>query len=140
MNKENKLYFESIYINLNSIDFKRIEDAKEVVEGFKIVVKDSYDIVGYSNENFNIQFSRKVELEPKSSFEIIVKFDLLFNLGSKTIKKYQNDVDGLHEVIKEKTEKAIQLSNVISRASALISSISMQLNCNPIITPPVLQK
>ena len=135
---EKKLYFDSIIINLNSVDFKKMSDTNENVESFKIIVKDLYEISSISDHDFNICYERKIELEPKKLFTISVKFDLVFVLSGKTKKMYQDKREELVELIKEKAEKALQLTNVTSRASSLISSISMQLNCNPIITPPTL--
>ena len=138
--EEKKIAFNSMSIQLDSVDFKKVKNIETNFDRIKIITKDYFDLVELTKESFTISYERKVELEPKIMFEISVKFDVIFRFGEKTIDEYKDNFEELREVVKEKLEKAIEISNVIPRASAIISSLTLNLNNRPIITPPSLQK
>lgn len=142
MKKDDKiLYFESAKIELTSVDFKIIKnDENSSGSPKKIITKDSINLQELNYDFFTLRYERKVQLDPISLFDISVKYEVTFKFSKDTINEYKDNLEELNVVVNEKLEKALLLTNVISRASNIISNITMQLNGNAIITPPSIQK
>ena len=139
-NKEKKLYFSNIDIELDSVNYSKVmNNPKEKVNRLAIVTRDNSDVISINNNCFVAKFIRKVELEPKVFFEISVYYDLTFYFDKRTVKEYENNFEALRELVNEKLLRAIELTGVTSKASAVISSLTMN-NGNPVITPPTFQK
>ena len=134
--KEKQLYFNSITIDLEKIRYDVVNNPKEIINNINIVACDSYNIIDSNINGFTLMYKRSVEFEPNVLYEIEVVYKLHFNFDIKTIDEYKNNYNELKELIAKKAEKAINMVGVASRASALISSITMQNNGNAVITQP----
>lgn len=129
------LNFDNINTSLNKVVYNKIPDSS-TTDKITISMKDSYQIKTIDLNGFSMYYERKVSLEPKILFELTVGFDLDFAFTKQIKDKYVNDFEKLKEIVMMKEEKPIVITNVISQASTLISSITMFLGMNPIITPP----
>lgn len=135
--EEKKLYFKAILCELNSVDYEKGISIDKNFDGpIKTITRDSYKVVNYSARGFDIVFERKVELDPKVLFSMSVKYDVSFLFSDDTIKEYENKLDDLKALIDVKLEKAINVSGVVAKASALVSSVTIQNYGNPVITQP----
>lgn len=136
---EKKIFFESIQMDLLSVDYKKI-NTNIAAENLKIVIRDSYVLLNITSQGFELNYKRNVVFEPKSLFEIIVVYGIKFNFAQNTISEFENNMSELEELVKIKAEKAINLTGAISKASSLISSITMQNNGTPLVTIPSFVK
>ena len=134
---EKSLYFKSIYIDLKKVNYDKINShLPKVDEQIKVVTKDSYQITELSLSGFTLNYQRSVELDPKVLFDIKVIYEIRYEFTDDLVKEYSDKFDELSELVNFKAEKAINMTGVASRASALISCITMQNSGNAIITPP----
>ena len=140
-NDEKLLYFKSSRIEISNIVFNKTEGSDDTVKkALEINITDSYRIDNFDISYLNIYFSRKVDFDPNILFSVFVEYIVKLEFDDKTKKEYGTNMELLGNTIKEKLEKIIELSNVIPRASSLISSITQNNNGNPVITPPLLIK
>lgn len=140
-NEEKLLYFKSGKIEINNITFVRMGDNDEAIKKpLEINVTDSYKIENYNSKILSFCFSRKVGFTPNVLFSVLVEFIVELEFADKTKKEYGMNLELLGNTIKEKMEKIVELSNVIPRASSLISAITQNNNGNPVVTPPKLIK
>ena len=138
---EKKLFFKSIYIDLRKVNYDKIDSQLPGNEGqIKVVTKDSYEINDFSLNGFTLLYKRSVELDPKLLFSMAVMYDIRYEFSEETIKEFKDKIEELFELVNVKAEKALNMTGVISRASTLISSITMQNNGNAIITQPNFSK
>ena len=134
--KEKELFLKSIIIDLKNVNYEKNNNSSINKEQIKVIIKDYYKIIDASINGFKILYSRLVEFKPKMLFTVSVSYEISYSFADKTIKEYENNIHDLNELINIKAEKAINMTGVASRASALISCITMQNNGNAIITPP----
>ena len=140
-NEEKLLYFKSGKIEIDNITFTRMEyDDEKIKKPLEINVTDSYEIEEYDLKFLSFRFSRKVGFTPNVLFNVLVEFIVELEFADRTKKEYGANLELLGEMIKEKMEKIIELSNVVPRASSLISAITQNNNGNPVVTPPNLIK
>lgn len=133
---EKSLYFKSIYIELKKVNYDKINNQPKIDEQIKVVTKDSYQITELSLSGFTLNYQRSVELDPKVLFDIKVTYEIHYEFTDDLVKEYTDKFDELSELVNFKAEKAINMTGVVSRASTLISCITMQNNGNAIITQP----
>jgi hypothetical protein len=137
---EKSLYFKSIYIELKKVNYDKINNQPKIDEQIKVVTKDSYQITELSLSGFTLNYQRSVELDPKVLFDIKVTYEIHYEFTDDLVKEYTDKFDELSELVNFKAEKAINMTGVVSRASTLISCITMQNNGNAIITQPNFSK
>ncbi len=134
---EKRLFFKLIFIDLKKVNYGKINSQlPKVDEQIKVVTKDSYEISNLSFKGFTLNYQRIVELDPRILFDIKVEYEIHYEFADATVKEYKDRFDDLSELVNVKAEKALTMTGVISRAAALISSITMQNNGNAIITQP----
>lgn len=129
-----KEYFTDEYqYSLKSIAYEAIE-SEEMFDEIELNCSD--EISGMSVENgIELTFLRKVFFNPKSMFELTVTFGIrLFYVDNTK----EINIEELLESLKK--EENAYLSNIISRASLLISVITSSYGQNPVVTPPVFIK
>lgn len=137
---EKRLFFKSIYVDLKSVNYEKLDDQNDNNEQIKIVTNDFHNVFDISAKGFKILYTRNVELDPKILFEIKVSYEISYEFDDKTIKEYKDNIEELKELINIKAEKAINMTGVVSRASALISCITLQNNGNALVTQPNYSK
>lgn len=138
---EKNLFFKSINIDLKKVNYDKINSPlPKIDEQIKVVTKDSYQITELSLSGFTLNYQRSVELDPKVLFDIKVIYEIRYEFTDDLVKEYKDKFDELSELVKFKAEKAINMTGVVSRASTLISCITMQNNGNAIITQPNFSK
>jgi len=138
---EKKLFFKSISIDLKKVDYEKLNNKyNETSEQIKVITEDSYEISDVSINGFKLFYQRHVELEPKMLFDVKVSYEIFYEFADETIKEYKGKDEELKELVNIKAEKAINMTGVVSRASTLISCITMQNNGNSIVTQPNYSK
>ena len=138
---DKKLFFKTVYIDLKKVNYDKLNSQlPEINEQIKVVTKDSYEVSNLSLTGFNLIYQRSVELDPRVLFDIKVTYEIRYEFSDDTIKEYKDKLDELAELVNVKAEKAINMTGVVSRASTLISCITMQNNGNAIITQPNYSK
>lgn len=137
---EKNLFFKSIYIDLKKVNYDKINSQPKIDEQIKVVTRDSYQITELSLSGFTLNYQRSVELDPKVLFDIKVIYEIHYEFTDDLVKEYKDKFDELSELVNFKAEKAINMTGVVSRASTLISCITMQNNGNAIITQPNFSK
>ena len=138
---EKKLFFKSISIDLKKVDYEKLNNKySETSEQIKVITEDSYEISDVSINGFKLFYQRHVELEPKMLFDVKVSYEIFYEFADETIKEYKGKDEKLKELVNIKAEKAINMTGVVSRASTLISCITMQNNGNSIVTQPNYSK
>lgn len=138
---EKKLFFKSISIDLKKVDYEKLNNKySETSEQIKVITEDSYEISDVSINGFKLFYQRHVELEPKMLFDVKVSYEIFYEFADETIKEYKGKDEELKELVNIKAEKAINMTGVVSRASTLISCITMQNNGNSIVTQPNYSK
>ena len=138
---EKTLFFKSVFIDLKKVDYEKLNNQPdEVHEQIKVITQDSYEIIGVFEDGFKLIYNRLVELDPKILFQVKVSYEINYKFAEKTVKEYKGRIDDLVEMVNIKAEKAINMTGVVSRASTLISCITMQNNGNAIVTQPNYSK
>ena len=138
---EKRLFFKAIYVDLKKVNYEKINgQLPGINEQIKVITKDSYEVNDITPTDFLLTYQRAVELDPKILFDIKVAYDIRYEFSDDTIKEYKDKFEELSELVNEKAEKAINMTGVVSRASTLISCITMQNNGNAIITQPNYSK
>ena len=138
---EKKMFFKSISIDLKKVDYEKLNNKySETSEQIKVITEDSYEISDVSINGFKLFYQRHVELEPKMLFDVKVSYEIFYEFADETKKEYKEKDEELKELVNIKAEKAINMTGVVSRASTLISCITMQNNGNSIVTQPNYSK
>ncbi|MBP5446318.1 MAG: hypothetical protein J6Y28_09125 [Acholeplasmatales bacterium] len=138
--KEKLIYLNSAIIDLDNVKYEAKKNISSNAGNFKVIVKDSYDIINVDSKGFSFVYNRSVFFEPDVMFSIDVSYKVQIKFDIKTTKEYEGKLDELKDLVNIKIEKAINMVRVSARASALISSITMQNNGNAIITQPSFVK
>lgn len=119
--------------SLKSIDYKTIE-SQEIFDTIELNCSDEINSINIEN-GLELTFSRKVFFIPKCMYELTVTYSVkLFYVDNTKEINCEELLDNL------KNEENVYLSNIISRASLLISDITSSYGQNPVITPPVFIK
>lgn len=129
-----KEYFQSEYeFELVGVEFQADERTDDH-GGYRLCVNDEVT-AEVKQHTVGVLFTRKVSFDPKGLFDIRVQFkvNLHFAEGVR-----QEDLQGIDWEKEIKSTRTPFLSNVISRASGIISSLTAYCGQNPIITPPVI--
>lgn len=138
---EKTLFFKSINVDLKKVNYDKIDGILPGInEPIKVITKDSYEITDLTSSGFTLLYQRLVELEPKLLFNITVTYEIRYEFSKETENEYKDKIGELSELVNAKAEKAINMTGVVSRASTLISSITMQNNGNAIVTQPNFSK
>lgn len=138
---EKTLFFKSINVDLKKVNYNKIDGILPGInEQIKVITKDSYEITDLTSSGFTLLYQRLVELEPKLLFNITVAYEIRYEFSKETENEYKDKIGELSELVNAKAEKAINMTGVVSRASTLISSITMQNNGNAIVTQPNFSK
>lgn len=129
-----KEYFTDEYqYSLKSIVYETIE-SKETFDTIELNCSDDINSISVEN-GLELTFSRKVFFVPKCMYELTVTYSvkLFYVDNTKEINREE-----LLDILKN--EENVYLSNIISRASLLISDITSSYGQNPVVTPPVFIK
>lgn len=119
--------------SLKSINYKTIE-SQEIFDTIELNCSDEINSINIEN-GLELTFSRKVFFIPKCMYELTVTYSVkLFFVDNTKEINCEELLDNL------KNEENVYLSNIISRASLLISDITSSYGQNPVITPPVFIK
>lgn len=129
-----KEYFTDEYqYSLKSIVYETIE-SKEMFDTIELNCSDEINSISVEN-GIELAFSRKVFFIPKCMYELTVTYSVkLFYVDNTKEINHEELLDIL------KNEENVYLSNIISRASLLISNITSSYGQNPVVTPPVFIK
>lgn len=133
--EEKKLYFKGFSYSLSNIKYDSINNTSS--EKVDVLFDDQVKILSVTEKDFSMAYVRHIHFEPKSLFDLSVEYIISFNFSNETINEYKNNFNDLQQLVEIKAIKALEMTGVISKASNLISNISMQNNNNPIITPPL---
>lgn len=137
MKKNFEMVFEANSIELSNITYNIEQNIPEDYNGdINIECKDDYKIKEISEDGFLVEVSRHVFLNPKYIFDLVVSYLIVFTIGDETKVAYKGKYDELKSEIENQIVNLIDSTTVLSRASALISSITTHVRLNPIITPP----
>lgn len=140
-NSEKKLHFKNVYVEINKIQYEKLDNfPQEYSSDIKIITMDNYEVISYSIDGFLLKYCRNVEFDPKYYFTIRVEYLIEYLFDTRTKSEYSSKVDELERVINEKAIKAIEMVGAPSRASTLISSITIQNGCNSVVTQPTFKK
>ena len=137
---EKQLFFKSIYVDLKNVRYDRKNNPSKDVTTINVIVRDNDEILDVTPKGFKLLFERSVTFNPEMIFDLKVSYEVSFDFDTRTINEYKNDFEGLKELINVKREKALNMTGVISKASTLISNITVQNNGNAIVTPPTYSK
>ena len=80
-------------------------------------------------------FTRQISFEPKELFEIGVQFKVVLHFADGVSQEELQEIDWENEIKRTNTPF---LTNVISRASGILSSITSASGQAPLITPPTI--
>lgn len=96
-----------------------------------IYVQDSLTIGAKVGTHIHVALLRIVEFQPESNFKLSVEFDMIFEFQKSV------DPDSVQDIeIVQVLEAAPFISEVISKASLLISQITLIGSSTPMILPP----
>lgn len=125
-------YFNDGYqYTLKELSYKNIENSTET-HSFNLTITDTIK-TNISNQWLNIVYGRQLMFEPEALYAINVEFEIHI--------PFKDEIDP--NTIKVNWEKELidtensYISNIASRISLLISTITSSYGQQPVITPPL---
>ena len=137
MEKKVSIGFDGVDIDLYNITFKNMPKIPENYnDNLNVKGEDKYEIKDINKDGFSVEVSRRVYLEPNYVFDIFVSFIVSFEFDVDTKKIYDDNFIDIKKKIEENVIVLLDKTTVLSRVSALISSITTHVGLNPIVTAP----
>lgn len=129
-------YFSKKYqFYLKKIDYKMLNEP-EFDKECKLVCEDHINTEIVQMGQLHIDFVRNIKFDPDSLYSLSVAFGAVFEF--KNDIKDEVDIAKINwdtEVVKNRQKF---LSNIVSRASLLISQITSSYGLTPVVTPPTI--
>lgn len=133
---EKQLYFKGIFIDLKQVIYEKKDIPNQNINNIEVNIKDSFSIENENIEGFGLTYERVISFTPDYLFELKVIYEVKYLFADKTKDEFKDNFIELKNLIYKKGIKAINMAGIPSKASALISNITMQNGANPIVTPP----
>ena len=130
MVKFEELFEDEYQFRLKSAEYRSVE-ATPRSDDFRLKIIDNIN-TQREDALLKVEFCRAVCFEPEVLFSVDVVFEII--LTFKSPKEDYDKIDWKKELVETETKC---FSNVISRSSNLIASITSSCGMQPVITPPV---
>lgn len=129
----NELFLDDYRYALNSISYKRhpVDSNLTDKQVPNLNILDALTVGQRSGSDVHVTFCRNVQFQPESNFSLAVEFDMVFEFQKSVDRDAVQDVE-----ITQALQAAPFISEVISKASLLISQITLVGSLTPMVLPP----
>ena len=129
----NDLFIDEYRYALTNISFKKLPVVSVPGNETKsdLSLQDSLTVGQRTGTEVHVSFCRKVEFNPESNYSLSIEFDMIFEF-QKTVDRNTIQDSEIVQVLEEE----VFISEVIAKASLLISQITLIFNHNPMVLPP----
>jgi hypothetical protein len=135
--KGREIVFSKIDTQLNRAQFKRLP---ETSKNYKIKVNNRLILRSVDNNGFVFSATRKVTLEPKGAFEVIVEYEVNCVFDEKSKQFYNGNIEEIKKFFNKRKYNIYNDLQIGNMSSILISQITLANNQRPIVTPPFISK
>ena len=125
----------NLNIELNRVNYKKTSNESGQ---FDVNMNQSVSLVEIRENAFVIDVTRKINIEPKSIFELEVSVLLTFMVSEESLEILQGDE--IKEYLKANMNDFVENSPAGSILSLLISQITGSCGNVPLVTPPNLKQ
>lgn len=132
MSKEKNIHVQGEF-KLRSSSF---ELCGSIVEKAELSIRDELESEDLSLDGFALEYKRTVSFAPQSHFEIAVQYLVRVAFLDDAGRRELVTLDSVKEWVNRNKVRIINTFGVPSAASALISSLMVQANLRPLVTPP----
>lgn len=128
----NSVHFSKTLINLKSVEYIKLRNA---LGTYKVKVSENISKINVTKESFELDFSRKIILEPDGFFELEVNFNMFCQFDETSKKIFDGDLEKINSFIEKNKLEIIINSNLCSQSTLLIAQITSFNNLSPIVLP-----